>query len=151
MRSHTIIGRAYLPSDRASCWGLLRLFPLWGRVGMSRFTTVTGLWGRVHVLHRPSCPQRRANWVTTLIHFLSLGSHLMLEDDGVMSSQTFVSPISLPFPCLSSLFLRHIEASFSYYISSTHIFFLSPRAEFLFSILDSWLMSWLISRRLGAY
>ena len=45
-------------------------------VGMSRFTTVTGLWGRVHVLHRPSCPQRRANWVTTLIHFLSLGFHL---------------------------------------------------------------------------
>ena len=65
--------------------------------------------------------------------------------------QTFVSPISLPLPCLSSLFLRHIEASFPYYISSTHIFFLSPLAEFLFSIVDSWLMSWLISRRLGAY
>ena len=75
----------------------------------------------------------------------------VLEDDGVMSSQTFLSPISLPFPCLSSLFLCHIEASFPYYISSTHIFFLSPLAEFLFSILDSWLMSWLISRRLGAY
>ena len=75
----------------------------------------------------------------------------MLEDDGVMSSQTFVLPTSLPFPCLSSLFLRHIEASFPYYISSTHIFFLSPLAEFLSSILDSWVMSWLISRRLGAY
>ena len=74
-----------------------------------------------------------------------------LDDDGVMSSQTFVSPISLPFLCLSSLFLRHIEASFTYYISSTHIFFLSPLAEFLFGILDSWVMSWLISRRLGAY
>ena len=33
----------------------------------------------------------------------------VLEDDGVMSSQTFLSPISLPFPRLSSLFLRHIE------------------------------------------
>ena len=55
------------------------------------------------------------------------------------------------FNAYDALFLRHIEALFPYYISSTHIFFLSPLAEFLFSILDSWLMPWLISRRLGAY
>ena len=75
----------------------------------------------------------------------------LLEDDGAMSFQTFVLPISIPFPCISLLFLCHIEVSFPYYILFTHIFFLSPLAEFLFSILDSWVMSWLISRRLGAY
>ena len=52
-----------------------------------------------------------------------------------MSSQTFLSPISLPFPCLSSLFLRHIEASFPYYISSTepssYLLFLSFYSVFL--------------------